>query len=169
LSSGLQNISEEITMNRVVSVVSALLIGAFAPSMLAAHTHVPTPSTWDLNISASDFGGGPALKSDRMIVTTDNDKWLKWSDVTVGDDGKTLKTSWSGPQDGTMKPIVGMPGATAGFKTADDSSHWVMPDGSSSDSTIETSPDKKQVTINLTIKTKDGKTMNQKLVYDRVK
>lgn len=156
-------------MKKVVSLLSALLISTFATSALAAHTHVPTPSTWELNIGASDFGGGPALKSDRMVVLTDTDKWLKWTDVTVGDDGKTMKTSWSGPQDGTMKPIVGMPGSKAGFKTDDDTSHWEMADGSSSDSTIETSADKKQVTINLTIKTKDGKQISQKLVYDRVK
>jgi hypothetical protein len=156
-------------MKKVVSALSALLIGTFALSAVAAHTHAPTPSTWDLNISASDFGGGPALTSDWMIVTTDTDKWLKWSDVTVGDDGKTMKTSWSGPQDGTMKPIVGMPGAKAGFKTEDDSSHWEMPDGSVSDSILTMSPDKKHVTITMTIKTKDGKEFNQKLVYDRVK
>ena len=156
-------------MKRIVSVVSALLLGAFAPSLLAAHTHVPTPSTWELNVGASDFGGGPAPKSDRMVMLTDTDQRLKWTDVTVDDKGKTLKSSWSGPQDGTMKPIVGMPGSKASFKTDDDTSHWEMADGSSSDSTMELSADKKQVTINLTIKTKDGKTMNQKLVYDRVK
>lgn len=156
-------------MKKVVSALCALLISTFALSAFAAHTHAPTPSTWDLNIGASDFGGGPSLKSDRMVVFTDTDKWLKWTDVTVGDDGKTLKTSWSGPQDGTMKPIVGMPGSKAGFKTDDDTSHWEMADGSSSDSVLTMSPDKKQVTITMTIKTKDGKQVNQKLVYDRVK
>ena len=154
-------------MKKVASVLSALLIGAL--SAFAAHTHVPTPSTWELNVSSSDFGGGPALKSDRMVITTDTDKWLKWTDVTVGADGKSMKTSWSGPQDGTMKPVGGMPGSKASFKTDDDTSHWEMADGSSSDSTMETSADKKQVTINLTIKTKDGKQINQRLVYDRVK
>jgi hypothetical protein len=44
-----------------------------------------------------------------------------------------------------------------------------MPDGSSSDSTMEVSQDKKRVTINITMKTKDSKQINQKLVYDRVK
>lgn len=156
-------------MKKVQAVLSTLLIGMFGLSAFAAHTHAPTPSTWDLNVSASDFGGGPALKSDRMVMLTDTEKWLKWTDVTVDDQGKTLKTSWSGPQDGTVKPIVGMPGAKASFKTEDDSSHWEMPDGSSSDSIMVMSPDKKHVTITMTIKMKDGKEVNQKLVYDRVK
>ena len=156
-------------MKRVLSVLPALVMAVVVPCALAAHTHAPTPSTWELNVTASDFGGGPTMKSDKMTILTDNEKWLKWTDVTVDSDGKTWNTSWSGPQDGTMKPIGGMDGAKAGFKTADDSSHWEMADGSSSDSTLVMSSDKKKVTITTMVKTKDGKTFNQTLVYDRVK
>jgi hypothetical protein len=156
-------------MKRLTSLLSAVLVGSLTLTAFAAHTHAPTPSTWELNITASDFGGGPTLKSDKMTILTDNEKWLKWTDVTVDSDGKTWKTSWSGPQDGTMKPIVGMEGGKAGFKTDDDSSRWEMPDGSVSTSTMVMTPDKKKVTINITLKTKDGKTFNQTLVYDRVK
>ena len=156
-------------MKRITFLLSALLMGSFTLSALASHTHAPTPSTWELNVAASDFGGGPTMKSDRMVVLTDTDKWLRWTDVTVDSDGKTWKSSWSGPQDGTMKPIVGMTGAKAGFKTADDSSHFEMSDGSTSDSTIIMSPDKKKVTITAVLKTKDGKEYHQTLVYDRVK
>ncbi|HEX5284945.1 MAG TPA: hypothetical protein VFW30_12565 [Bryocella sp.] len=156
-------------MKRVLYVVPALLMAVVVPCAMAAHSHAPTPSTWELNTSGSDFGGGPAMKSDRMTILTDTDKWFKWTDVSVDGDGKTYKTSWSGPQDGTMKPIVGMPGGQAGFKTEDDSSHWVMPDGSTSDSTIVMSEDKKKATLTVTVKTKDGKEYHQTLVYDRVK
>jgi len=156
-------------MKRSLSLLTAVLTASFAFSALAAHTHAPTPSTWELNIAASDFGGGPTMKSDQMTILTDNDKWLKWTDVTVDGDGKTWKTSWSGPQDGTLKPVEGMDGAQASFKTADDSSHWVMADGSTSDSTLVMSPDKKKVTITATVKTKDGKEYHQTYVYDRAK
>ena len=156
-------------MKSVLNVVPALVMAVVVPCAMAAHTHAPTPSTWELNVSASDFGGAPADKSDRMTILTDNDKWFKWTDVTVGADGKTYRTSWSGPQDGTMKPIVGMAGAQAGFKTEDDSSHWVMPDGSTSDSTLVMSADKKKATITATYKDKAGKEYHQTLVYDRVK
>jgi hypothetical protein len=156
-------------MKRVLSLLSAILLGSFTFSALAAHTHAPTPSTWELNVAASDFGGGPTMKSDHMTILTDNDKWLKWTDVTVDGDGKTLKTSWSGPQDGTLKPVEGMDGAKASFKTADDSSHWEMADGSTSDSTLVMSPDKKKVTITAVVKMKDGKEYHQTWVYDRVK
>jgi hypothetical protein len=156
-------------MKRIASLLTAILLGSFTLSALAAHTHAPTPSTWELNVAASDFGGGPTMKSDTMTILTDNDKWLKWTDVTVDADGKSWNTSWSGPQDGSLKPVEGMPGAQASFKTADDSSHWVMADGSTSDSTLVMSPDKKKVTITATVKTKDGKEYHQTWVYDRVK
>lgn len=156
-------------MKRLLSLLPALVMAVAVPCALAAHTHAPTPSTWELNVGESDFGGGPTMKSDRMIVLTDTDKWLKWTDVTVGGDGKTVKSSWSGPQDGTVKPVVGMPGTKASFNTADDSSHWVMPDGSTAESTISMSSDKKKVTFTQVFKTKDGKEFHQTLVYDRVK
>lgn len=156
-------------MKKLVSVLAALLLGGVAPLALAAHTHVLTPSTWQLNASASDFGGGPAMKSDRFTITTDTDKWLRWSGVTVDADGKTHRTSWNGPQDGTMKPIIGDPGSKAGFNSNDDTSHWVMSDGTVEDGNFSLSEDKKQVTITQTVKTKDGKEYNEKLIYDRVR
>lgn len=154
--------------------IPRLLMGvAFAAtiplSALAAHTHVPTPSTWTLNLTESDFGGGPPMKSDKMTILVDTDKWFKFTDVMTDSDGKTLKSSWSGPQDGTPRPVVGMPGTTASFNTADDSSRWVMPDGSISDSTLSLSDDKKKATLKMNYKTRDGKEFNQTLVYDRVK
>lgn len=156
-------------MKRLTSLLSAVLLGSFTLSAVAAHTHMPTPSTWELNVAASDFGSGPTIKSERMTILTDNEKWLKWTDVAVDGDGKTSKTSWSGPQDGTMKPVGGMPGAAAGFKTAGESSHWVNPDGSTTDTILVMSPDKKKVTITATTKANDGKEYHQTWVYDRVK
>jgi len=156
-------------MKRILTLLPALGLAVATPCALAAHTHAPTPSTWELNVAASDFGGMPAMKSDKMTILTDTEKWLKWTDVSVDPDGKTWNTSWSGPQDGTMKPIVGMDGAKAGFKTADDSSRWVMPDGSVSEGVMVMSADKKKVTITGTFKTKDGKEFHQTLIYDRIK
>lgn len=149
--------------------VAAAAMAGVVPGALAAHTHVPTPSTWRLNVGQSDFGGGPAMKSDEMVVTTDTDKWLKFSDVTVDPDGKVYRSSWSGPQNGTPRPLVGMPGAKASFNTADDSSRWMMADGSETDGVISLSGDKKTATIRVKVRMKDGKEFSQTLVYDRVK
>ena len=156
-------------MKRSLFLLSAVLTASFTLSALAAHTHAPTPSTWVLNVTASDFGGGPTMKSDQMTILTDTDKWFKWTDLTVDGDGKTWKTSWSGPADGTLKPVEGMDGAKAGFNTANDSSHWEMADGSTTNTTMVMSEDKKKVTISAMTKTKDGKEFHQTWVYDRAK
>lgn len=134
----------------------------------AAHTHVPTPSTWTLNVKASDFGGGPAMKSDVITLLTDTEKWLKDTDVMVDDTGTTLKSSWSGPQDGTFKPVTGIPGAKAEYKTDDDSSVMIMPGGEEFDCLFSFDSSKKKVTQTCTAKA-GGKSFKQKLVYDRTK
>ena len=67
----------------------------------------------------------------------------------------------------TEKPIVGMPGGKASFKTADDSGHMAMPDGSVSDSTFSMSDDKKKVTMKIIGKSKDGKSFHRTLGYKR--
>jgi hypothetical protein len=153
---------------RIFSV--ALLAASLVPAASAGgHTHAPANSVWKLDISKTDFGGGPAYKSDEMTILTDTEKWLSFTDVSVDAEGKTWKASWSGPQNGTLKPIVGTNGGKASFKTADDSSHWVFPDGTIQDSVLTMSSDKKAVTIKSTVKTKDGKSFQQTLYYDRVK
>lgn len=152
---------------RLLSV--ALLAATYVPAAMAGgHTHFPN-STWTLNVSKSDFGSGPSMKSDIMTIKTDTDKWLTFTDVTVDADGKKWSTSWSGPQDGTWKPLTGMPGGKASFKTDDDSSHFAYPDGTTSDGWMSASDDKKTVTIKVTGKAKDGKEFHQTLVYDRTK
>lgn len=157
-------------MTRVSKFLPALLMTfSIVPAALAAHTHLPPNSTWKLDVAKSDFGGGPAMKSDRFTIITDTDKWLKFTEVEVDADGKVWKTSWSGPQDGTPKPVVGMPGAKASFNTDNDSSRWEMPDGSVADVTFEASDDKKTETEHAVLKTKDGKEYNETWVYERVR
>ena len=149
-------------------VFSVLTLACDPAALAAGHTHMPN-STWKLNAGRSDFGQGPVMKSDTYMIHTDTDKWLTFDDVTVDGDGKTWKISWSGPQDGSMHPVKGMPGATMSSKTEDDSSRFVLPDGTTEDQFLTLSSDKKTATIKVDGKTKDGKTFHQTLVYDRAK
>lgn len=156
-------------MKRLAWLLPAVCLALPISQARAANTHVQTPSTWKLNLGESDFGGGPSMKSDQMMVTTDTEKWLKFSGTEIDGDGKTYHYSWSGPQDGTMKPMNGMAGTQASFKASDDTSHWVYPDGTTSDTKFSLSSDKKKAIFDADVKTKDGKTFHQKLVYDRVR
>lgn len=148
----------------VLSVLALTLV----PAVLAANTHVPN-SSWKLNVGASDFGQGPKMKADLYVIHTDSEKWLSFEDTTMDSEGKTWKVSWAGPQDGTPRPMKGMPGATYAAKASDDSAHFVYPNGGRQDTTFVLSPDKKKVTLTVEGKSKDGKTFHQTLVYDRVK
>ena len=155
-----------LTSARRVAVV--LLSSTLTPVAFAAHTHLATPSTWTLNTQESDFGGGPSMKSDVFVITMDNEKWGKWTDTMVDGDGKTWKSSWSGPEDGTPRPFTGMPGSFS-TNAATDVSVETYPDGSVQTCSFSLSADKKKYTSKCVTKTKDGKEVNQTVVYDRTK
>ena len=142
---------------------------ALVPVALAAHTHVPAPSTWTLNVKETDFAGGPVIKSDIDHVLVDSEKQLHWSDVTVDGNGNTSKTSWNGPEDGSLHPIQGLPGAQASWDSATDTEHSVFADGTVYDAVLTLSADKKKMTFAQTVSGKDGNVFHQSLVYDRIK
>ncbi len=157
-------------MRRSSRRASAILLPSLlTPFLFAAHTHVPTPSTWTLNLGESDFGSGPSMKSDVFVMLIDTEKRAKYTDSMVDGDGKTWKSSWSGPADGTPHPIVGMAGATYSSDAATDVSVMTLPDGTAITCDFSLSPDGKKFTNKCVAKTKDGKQANQTMVYDRTK
>ncbi|HTV08142.1 MAG TPA: hypothetical protein VMD97_03755 [Candidatus Aquilonibacter sp.] len=139
-----------------------------APFAFAAHTHMPANSTWTLNVGESNFGGGFSMKSDTFVITTDTDKWAKWSDNMVDGDGKNWKSSWSGPEDGHAHPFTGMSG---NFSTnpATDVSAMTFPDGTVQTCHFWLNSAKNKYSEKCVAKSPDGKEVNQTLVYDRVK
>ena len=145
-----------------------LLASTLTPFAFAAHTHLPTPSTWTLNLAESDFGGGPSMKSDVFVITVDNEKSATWSDNMVDGDGKAWKFSWTGPADGTPKPFKGINGSYS-TNAATDVSVETDPEGNVETCTFSLSADKKKFTNKCVTKTKDGKQFNQTTVYDRTK
>lgn len=152
-------------MSRAGVVVLAF---SFVPFAYAAHTHLPAHSTWTLNVGESDFGGGMAVKSDTFVITTDTDKWAKWSDNEVDADGKNWKSSWSGPEDGTVRPFTGMPGSFS-VDAAKDVSVMKFPDGTVQTCSFTLNSAKNKYTETCTAKSPDGKEAHQTLVFDRSK
>ena len=156
-------------MLRSALCVSAVLFSStLTPVAFAAHTHLPTPSTWTLNLGESDFGGGPSMKSDVFVITTDTEKWCRWSDNMVDGAGKNWKFSWSGPADGTSRPFTGIHGSYS-TNAATDVSVETDVEGNVETCTFFLSADKKKFTNKCVTKTKDGKQFNQTTVYDRTK
>ena len=81
-----------------------------SPATLAAKTKLPVPSTWELDLLRSDFGGGPKMQSDVFTVNEDKPAMLSLDFVVTDDAGRTVKSSWSGPQNGKMLPLTGESG-----------------------------------------------------------
>lgn len=144
----------------ILSIVLAAAIGLSAQSM-----HLAAGSTWKMNVAASDFGSMPAPKSDMFVITKDTDKMLIWHGNTVAADGKVTRFSWSGPEDGALRPVDAN-GDKASF-TPDGKGHWVMADGTTMEQVMSVSDDKMTVTFNNTFKDKSGKESHTKTVYVR--
>lgn len=139
------------------------------PLALAQHAHFPTPSTWVLSPSESNFGDGPAEKSDTFVVLTDTDKQQKWSDTFVDAEGKTWHYSWSGPADGTLLPVKGITGISYSVDAATDTSVETYPDGTVQTCKFALSADKKKFMDSCTAKSKTGQEFPQTIVFNRSK
>lgn len=155
-------------MTKINLLLMAVLGGALVASAQAQGVHLPNNSTWKLNSAETDFGGGPALKSDVFTVYKDSDSLVKFRETTVYPTGKVYRISYSAIEDGKMHPVTGAAGEQQSF-TPDGKLHIAFPDGSTQDLQESLSADGKKATYEGTLKTKDGKTFNQKLVYDRIK
>lgn len=148
---------------------TVLLASCLTPFAFAAHTHLPAHTTWTLNLNESDFGGMATMKSDTFVIATDTVKWGKFTDDMVDADGKAWKMSWSGPENGQSRPLIGMSGGFFSTNAATDVSVMKSPDGTVSTCNFSTSADKKKFIEKCAVKTPDGHEANQTLVYDRTK
>ena len=148
------------------SLCSLLVAGALAQSSKSA------VGTWKLDTSESDFGSAPAPKSLTVTVLKDTPAMLSWRVHMLDDKGKAISYSWSGPEDGTMHPVLqnGKEVSKQSAKREEDGSltrHDQDPDGSSFDARGKISDDGNTITEEATSKSKDGKEFKQKYVYHR--
>jgi hypothetical protein len=163
-------LSEERAMTmragwRVLAV--GVVCGAMVcPAMLAARPKLPVPSTWELDQLRSDFGGGPRMQSDVFTVNNDKPAMLSLDFVMVDGSGQTVKSSWSGPQNGKMLPLAGSSGTSFGIDK-EGNEHWLFADGSTRVGTLSLEKDKKTVLVRVVYTGKDGKQYNQVLMYNR--
>jgi hypothetical protein len=132
-----------------------------------------TVGSWKLDTSASDFGPDPVPKSLMVDILKDSEKMLSWKVTGTDDKGKPLTYSWSGPEDGSMHPVM-QDGKEIGKQSAKRNADGSLTrhgedssDGSSFDATGKVSDDGKTITETATEKAKDGKESKLKFVYRR--
>ena len=151
------------TILPVALAFSALSLPALAKDPPLA----PAPSHWQLNIAASDFGGGSKYTAGSTHLTANASNNLRWSHSQTDSHG-TVSGSWIGAYDGKARPVAGIAGEKFSIKR-DGTFHINRTDGTTIDGTIITADDFKTYTETATIKTKDGHVQHVKLIYDRVK
>ena len=142
---------------------SALSLPALAQNPPLA----PAPSHWKLNASASDFGGAPQPTSVTTNILANTESNLHWGRTVVTSKG-TSTESWRGAYDGKLRPTTGAIHDKFSIKR-DGTFHVDTGDGETVDGTIITADDLKTYTQTATVKTKDGHTYHEKLIFDRVK
>jgi hypothetical protein len=150
-----------------IACLSLALGGAFAQQKAT------TVGTWKLDPAQSDFGGDPALQSATVTILKDTPQMLSWRVRVVDDKGKPSSYSWSGPEDGSLHPII----ETGKTSTSQESArkdadgglirHGEGSDGSSFDAKSTISADGNTITDQMTGKSKDGKASKAKYVYHR--
>lgn len=128
--------------------------------------------TWNVDIAQSSFGSEPAPKSITVVILKDAPQMLSWRVHGVDDKGKAFAYSWSGPQDGTMHPVIqdGKEVAKQSAKREADGTllrHGEDPDGRSFDARDKSSADGKTIIEEITAKSKDGKESKGKTLYRR--
>ena len=92
-------------MKRILLTATAVgvLLGIGAWGETKKHSDV---GTWKVDMAHSDFGAGEKPKSLTVVVVKDTPAMLSWRVRGVDEKGKAFAYSWTGPQDGTMHPVI---------------------------------------------------------------
>lgn len=144
----------------------AVVCAGMSSAAMAARPLLPAPSTWRLDGMRSDFGGGPSVKSDVMTVQSDKAERMRLDFETVDAAGETLKSSWSGREDGRLQPVEGSPGTSFGIDKKGNE-HWVFADGKTCDGKLSVEKKKQSLLVRMTVRLKDGQEFHQMLIYER--
>ena len=144
-----------------------LLLGTVAFAQNASFS-----GAWKLDVKQSDFGSEPPPKSE-IVTVKDTSKMLSVHGHGIDDKGKTFSFSWSGPEDGKMRPMMSNGKTSVDKMSARKDGdalvrHGENEDGSSFDARATLSSDGNTATEEWTGKSKDGKEMKSKTVWHRV-
>jgi|SRR5580704_2462702 hypothetical protein len=150
----------------LLACLSLALASAFAQQKTSA------VGTWNVDIAHSDFSD-PAPQSITVTILKDTPQMLSWRVNGVDAKGQPFTYSWSGPEDGTLHPVIedGKPGTDMqSAKWQQDGTllrHNENSDGSSFDARSSFSPDGNTITEAATAKSKDGKESKMHHLYRR--
>ena len=160
-------------MKMCALVAAALTLASFTVSAQVNASHPSSVGTWQLDVARSNFGPEPPPKSVTLTILTDTPQACSWRVDAVDENGAAISYSWSGPQDGSLHPVKDAKGETMGqesLKLDTDGAllrHGTDNGGNSFDGRATMSEDGKTITDVLNVKTPDGKTVSQTMIYRR--
>jgi hypothetical protein len=151
----------------------AFLWTILAVSIGLAQEKPSMAGNWKLDIAQSEFGAGPAPKSQAGTIFKDTPQMFSYRVDGVDERGQAFWYSWSGPEDGSKHTtlINGKPGDQAGFTRDQDGTlvqHSEAEDGSTVEGHISLSPDGNTLTIEGNSKSRDGQESRDKQVWHRI-
>jgi hypothetical protein len=151
----------------------ALLWALLSMSVVLAQDKPSLVGNWKLDIAQSELGPGPAPKSVAGTIFKESPQMFSYRSHGIDDKGKPFSEAWSGPEDGSMHPLIrdGKPSGQASMTRDPDGTlvqHSKDPDGSTSEGRLSISPDGNTSTLEGTSKSKDGKESKEKQVWHRV-
>jgi hypothetical protein len=131
--------------------------------------------TWKLDVTQSDFGRDPALRSFTFTMTKDSPELGSYRGHGVDHDGKPISFSWSGPEDGSMHPVKDAAGKTLAMQSLKRQPNGALlrhgedsSDGSSFNGEGKMADDGNTFVEESTEKSKDGTETKARQVYHRV-
>ena len=84
----------------------AFLWAILAVSIGLAQDKPSAAGNWKLDIAQSDFGSDPAPKSVSGTISSDTPRMMSYHVINVDDKGNRSAFSWSGPEDGSIHPMM---------------------------------------------------------------
>jgi hypothetical protein len=154
--------------------VLLLLVLGIASTIPCASAPSKLVGTWQLDLSASDFGKDPAPKSITLTIFEDSTKKQGYREHRVNADG-SFDYEWRGTKDGTPHAVIvaGVPQTTslAAIKevNGDLVEHGIESDGTLLTSRLSLSPDGHTITLVNTWIEWNGTETRQRWCFRRAK
>jgi len=155
---------------------ATLLVVLVSASLASAQTKAAKQSSvgvWKVDLKQSKFTSDAPPKSGTLTILKDTPDAMAWRYEGVDATGKSSTVSWSGPLDGSMQDMKAadgqvLPGKQSMKRDGDFIlRHLEVPNVGTFDSRVTTSADGNTFTDVVTMKSQDGKTATDTVVFHR--
>lgn len=156
-------------MKKVLAFTALLLTAALPFAFAQSNSGV---GTWKFDAAQSDFGSQPKPKAMMLYITKDTPQMLAWHLRGIDADGKVIRESWSGPEDGSMQPLkFTISNGQSSFENnnGEFTIHEKLANGATSDATVVNSDGGNTMTEHVTGTAPNGQSFTETIVWRRIR